>query len=1070
MVEPTGTNYNASENLVIDVPVTIEGATSTAANVVIKSITIADAALDATTDFVTVKNLTVQGGVTNNGITFTDADGNADGTLTIENVSVTGFSHNGLFVNSLSGLTDITVNISNSSFTNSAVGGATGSIDLHLFNFAGDATLTNVVVSNTGSRQHGIAIQGWTGSAAATGDVLGAIGTIDINNVTVSGTYEKTLVYINGYNNFDGLDVTEGLHLGGNAGWTGLYIQPQSTGGMFTSSPTNVLDLTGVTVAPNTGPYSFGAPIVALGTLSGVDTITGSSASDIIRGLGGADIIDTAGGDDAIILDQSSQTAGRFVGGEGSDILLVHGGQSFVFDNNDNLQSVETIMLYDGPNLNGLVAGETDVDLSGQTEGFTVLGNRFANTITGGQGADTIRAGAGEDTIITTIDHSVGDRYDGDTPSDTPNSDRLLVTGRDGQIMTFIDDDALTGIELIELNGTQNIGIDLSTQTEGVAVDGNEGNNIFTSGTGVDTFKGLAGNDTYNVNPDDIVIEDDGDGTDHIVSSGGYTLADDMEIEFLSTTSSAGVTLTGNSYGQTITGGAGIDTLVGGGGTDIFVVQNSQDTVVAGAGLDTVKTSVSYDITSMFGVEVLEGTGDVGLTLVGNSGNQEIYGTSGADILVGAAGADTLDGREGGDEYRINAFHHDGLDPNADRYVDSGTTGIDSLINSASVNFAIAELSGIEIIDLNNRTMQGTTGDDALDFSAVIEFRKTGQGTDVNTGTGDDHVTGADVNGSNGAMSYVLGSGEDWFDGGAADEIVDGGADDDILNGGAGNDTLTGGAGADTLNGGAGNDTLTGGAGADIMDGGEGADIYILSSNSADDDKINDSGLQQAGDELDIVRLTSNLSAASGGFQLKIEGGIEQLDLNGQNRTITGANGASDDIDLSGIDAIVNAGNPTSLTLTINGGSGDDTIRGTGGGELIIGGSGIDTLTGNDGADIFRYLTRAEGAGDSITDFLSRSDTLEFRSGTGGTLFGIGLSTQDGNGNNNTGILDSNRFASGSLTNGLESSIDSNTRFIFDQDTGNLFFDANGNGTGSRVLIATLENGATLSADDIRMI
>ncbi len=47
---------------------------------------------------------------------------------------------------------------------------------------------------------------------------------------------------------------------------------------------------------------------------------------------------------------------------------------------------------------------------------------------------------------------------------------------------------------------------------------------------------------------------------------------------------------------------------------------------------------------------------------------------------------------------------------------------------------------------------------------------------------------------------------------------------------------------------------------------------------------------------------------------------------------------------------------------------------------------------------------------------------------------------------------------------------DSNDRFIFDHATGRLWFDADGIGGAAQQLVATFEQGATVTADDILII
>jgi Ca2+-binding RTX toxin-like protein len=62
---------------------------------------------------------------------------------------------------------------------------------------------------------------------------------------------------------------------------------------------------------------------------------------------------------------------------------------------------------------------------------------------------------------------------------------------------------------------------------------------------------------------------------------------------------------------------------------------------------------------------------------------------------------------------------------------------------------------------------------------------------------------------------------------------------------------------------------------------------------------------------------------------------------------------------------------------TLHGGSGNDTLGGGQGNDTLHGGLGNDTLTGGRGRDIFTYNLAFEGQGDTITDFVHRSDKID---------------------------------------------------------------------------------------------
>ncbi|MFM6106898.1 MAG: hypothetical protein ACKPEO_15320, partial [Sphaerospermopsis kisseleviana] len=136
----------------------------------------------------------------------------------------------------------------------------------------------------------------------------------------------------------------------------------------------------------------------------------------------------------------------------------------------------------------------------------------------------------------------------------------------------------------------------------------------------------------------------------------------------------------------------------------------------------------------------------------------------------------------------------------------------------------------------------------------------------------------------------------------------------------------------------------------------------------------------------------------------------------------------------------------------LDGGLGDDTIYGQGGNDTLIGGEGNDTLTGGVGMDAFRF-TGLNGGIDTITDFESGTDKIQIDS-SGFTGLAIGQ-------------LSAEAFTFGA---GVTSATSSTHRFIFNTTNGDLFFDADGDGAGASVKIATLNNSASLSHSDIFVI
>ena len=214
-----------------------------------------------------------------------------------------------------------------------------------------------------------------------------------------------------------------------------------------------------------------------------------------------------------------------------------------------------------------------------------------------------------------------------------------------------------------------------------------------------------------------------------------------------------------------------------------------------------------------------------------------------------------------------------------------------------------------------------------------------------------------------------------------------------------------------------GSDVLRGGNGADVLDGGNGTDAAYYDTSNAG--------------------VTVNLAtgATSGGQAVgdKLIS-IEKLIGSSYNDAFTGNSGSNTLNSAAGADQLF-------------GGAGNDAMAGGAGNDRLEGQAGIDTLAGNEGADsfIFRASGISGANADHISDFRAE-DVLMFDV-TSGT----------------TGALSASNFVTGSQA------LDSGDHFIFDKGKGNLYYDADGNGSGGKVLVATFDNHYNVTAADISL-
>ncbi len=278
------------------------------------------------------------------------------------------------------------------------------------------------------------------------------------------------------------------------------------------------------------------------------------------------------------------------------------------------------------------------------------------------------------------------------------------------------------------------------------------------------------------------------------------------------------------------------------------------------------------------------------------------------------------------------------------------------------------------------------------------------------------------------------------IDGTVNSELLIGTADGDRINGLDGNDTLFGSGGNDTLFGGTGDDLYiyARGGGTDIVgDGMNGTNDRLLilgysasdvrlTTNSADQlvlnfDATGDSvlisehmnfvsietvifgdgtsidltgGLTLTGaggdDHLWGTSLDDMISGRAGADVLYGQSGSDTIRGGGGNDLIYGdtniaVSPASDDTDLilggAGNDTVIGGGGND----TVTGGAGNDSLYAHAGSDIVTGGAGADTinggldddvLTGGADADVFQF--EADGARDTVMDFVSGTDVLDF--------------------------------------------------------------------------------------------
>lgn len=209
----------------------------------------------------------------------------------------------------------------------------------------------------------------------------------------------------------------------------------------------------------------------------------------------------------------------------------------------------------------------------------------------------------------------------------------------------------------------------------------------------------------------------------------------------------------------------------------------------------------------------------------------------------------------------------------------------------------------------------------------------------------------------------------------------------DTLTGGSGGDTLDGGPGDDTLLGKGGFDFLLGRAGNDILTGGD-ADDQI--SGDEDDDRIiwnpgDDTDLNEGGAGIDTVEVNGGNGAevfttTANGLRVRfdrLDPAPFSIDMGECEKLVVNMNGGNDSFSATGNLAAL-------IQITVDGGTGDDTLLGSNGADVLLGGDNNDFIDGQQGND-----TAFLGAGDDVFqwDPGDGNDIVEGQAGIDRLLF-----------------------------------------------------------------------------------
>ena len=790
---------------------------------------------------------------------------------------------------------------------------------------------------------------------------------------------------------------------------------------------------------------------------AGNDSLTGTAGNDSINGLAGNDTINGLAGMDTI---DGGTGVDSMVGGDDDDIFIVdntgdvvvelEGGGSF-----DEIRAsvsytlpawVNNLMLTGSATLNG-IGNELANRISTSGTGSRLEGLAGNDTLIGGttQGVNVLLGGDGNDSLVG---GRSGDRIDGGTGNDIlADGDSISVTYVFAVAPGTANADRIfnIGSDTIELDGT----VHMNIGANGRMVVGDP--RFWTSDTG--TAHDADDRVIYNGFTRELWYDADGNGPGSrqliltLEGDNGSSIGETM-ISVVNGSSATGSTINGTSGNDslmgtagndtinglagddTINGGAGADSMTGGDGHDVYFVDHPDDVIVEfeNGGIDTVSAStLFYTLPAWVNNLTLIGAAQFG---DGNELDNVIVGNDANNSLEGGFGNDTINGGAGNDGIALPAASGGGFFQNPGNDSIDGGEGIDG------VHFAIGDLA-------------------------------TTDAATVNLGAGTYSIAGPEGTAS-GTLANIENVG-----GGYADDRITGSAAANALDGNEGNDTLDGAGGNDTLSGfeGDGLDTFM----FTVAPGASNADL-ITRFVSADDQIVLDgtvhassgaSGTFAAGD--------ARFWSSTAGTAHDADDRVIYNTLNGQLWYDADGNGGGaalliatlqNNPTLTAADiAIVNGSgsggggggstiNGTPGNDSLAGTAGNDTINGLAGDDTIDGVGGNDTLTGGTGFDHFRFTTTPGGANaDLITDFGFLHDSeIVLDSAVHANLGPSGMVAED-----------DGRFYKAP---GASAGHDADDRIVYNESTGDLWYDADGNGSGAAQLIARLQGAPFVTASD----
>lgn len=722
--------------------------------------------------------------------------------------------------------------------------------------------------------------------------------------------------------------------------------------------------------------------------------------------------------------------------------------------------------------------GDDSIKVNSGIENFTQVslvggdGNDFLSadaTLIGGAGDDTLQGGAGNDSLDGGLGNDVFLLSAGtDTMSGgagfnqvviegvTGSNNLYLITQNNGLPISFFVNGtgslvSQTGINQIYVlgststdslillgnsfspvpilamlgSGNDSINTFAASAQQTVTAYGDDGQDDYSAGPGIDNFYGGDDFDTFTENANSVQSSDTFDGGSGLnqliiqnVAGGTTTLIPIPGGFDVSNTVPGAATSNARNvaYVQVIMASTSNGVFVSGTNADDTIRTFDSDSgIVPPVPVNTIAVAGLA-----FNLNISNVSAGQSINILGQGGNDtfQAMGNAGANVnFFGDSGNDTMVITQ---ESKVAYFTGDA---GTDGIQVTGTVNNDVLVGDLStltINYngsAKAVVLEAEVINVDagagNDTIQvinlpgapvnlsfhlaGGDGNDIISGPAIGSIVMTG-------GIGNDTIT------ANAASQIFGNEGHDTITGSAGNDTVSGGSGDDVINAGTGDDYVDGNDGIDTITAGGGNDTLDGNAGADWfivgigagttkIDGGTGNDLLWLQGTGA-------------ADAVSMISQLGALIVTSGAMTVNLyDTESYYIDLGNENDSLT-----LGDVSESPASVIEFAAGAGQNTVSAMGTIGNDQINasvesagnilatgmgyllklsGVNTADLLVldGGDGNDSLKAAAGVETYVQISLSGGAGN---DYLSADATLSGGSGNDTLQGGAGNDSLDG--------------------------------------------------------------------------